>query len=57
VAVVEQQVQAAQVQQVVQDLCAFVTLMLLHLQHQQQDRRQLQHPAATEFINGQEAGA
>jgi hypothetical protein len=43
--------------QVVQDLCVFATLTLLHLQHQQQDHQQSQHQAVTEFTNGQEAGA
>lgn len=56
-AVITQAAQAVQVETAVQALSAFATLMLSHLQHQQQDRQQLQHQAATEFTNGQEAGA
>jgi hypothetical protein len=48
---------SAQKAQVVQDLCVFATLTLLHSQHQQQDHQQSQHQAVTEFTNGQEAGA
>jgi chemotaxis protein CheY-P-specific phosphatase CheC len=43
--------------QAVQDLSAFATLTLSHLQHQQQVHLQSQHQAVTEFTNGQEAGA
>jgi septal ring factor EnvC (AmiA/AmiB activator) len=49
--------QAVQVETALRALSAFVTRIPLHSQHQQQDRRQLQHQAVTEFTNGQEAGA